>query len=145
MVRALQPALAASRLRAKKSTEFRGSVPPERLPSPRGQFRRANSSSVSGIPRGFRNSSEVFTNSSEIPKKKTTTGNSLIFRRIPKIAVFRGCRGCRHFFFSSAEFLPSPQIRVPPNPGLNSRFYSKFLRKSVCFTAWKETPRSDCG
>ena len=127
------PALGATLFCRNNSTEFHRTLPPKRLPSSRGQFRHGNSSSISGIPREFRNSSEVFTTSSEI--SENNNGEFLIFWRTPKSSVFRSCRGCHHFFSSSAELLPSPQIPVPPNPGIYGVFYTaKEIRRSQTLT-----------
>jgi len=46
--------------------------------------------------------------------EKNNHGQFRIFRIVTKSSVRRGGRP---LLFSSAEFLPSPQIPVPPNPG----------------------------
>ena len=93
-VGALLPGLGGTLFHRKNATDFRGTVPPERLLSRPGQFRIGNSSQIYGT---LRNPSQVFTNSSEIPKNNN--GELLIFRRTPKSSVFRGCRDYPHLFF----------------------------------------------
>ena len=81
------PGLGGALFCGENSMEFRRTVPPERLPSPRVQFRHGNSSQISGIRREFRNFSKVFKSSSETPKNNR--GNFLILRKIPKKAAAR--------------------------------------------------------
>ena len=111
--RRCRPVLRGTLFRGVNCTDLCGTVSPQRLPSPRGEFRHGF---FSQLPGELRNSSDVFKKISGIPKNNN--GEFLILRRFPKSSVFRGFRGCRHFFFSPADFLPSPQIPVPPNPGV---------------------------
>ena len=118
------PGLGGTLFCGKNSTEFRWTVPPEQLPSARGQFRLGCSSIISGIPGEFRSSSEIFPNFSEIATK-TTTNNSLCSGELRNVL---SSAGAVTFFLSSAEFLQSPQIPVPPNPGINLAYRLFTLR-----------------